>query len=116
MQRRHGSQSVRPGGPAARHSSSRRQGLGVHDGERRDRTGEDDVEPAQAGALVGLGGDDGGGLDDDDPVELQALGRRWPGTTSTWWSTSPWSGAEHAVLDPLSRSAFDTARRVRRRR
>ena len=41
---------------------------------RRDRSGEHDVEPSQAGPLVGLGGGDGGRLDHDDPVELQALG------------------------------------------
>ena len=48
--------------------------LAVHDGQRGDGTGQDDVEPAQARALVGLGSGDGGGLDHDDPVELQALG------------------------------------------
>ena len=48
-----------------------RQRLGVHDHEVPRRAGEHDVEQAQAG---GVGGDEARGLDDDDVVELEALG------------------------------------------
>ena len=43
----------------------------MHDGERLGRAGDRDVEQAQAGAI---GGHELRGLDDDDVVELEALG------------------------------------------
>ena len=62
-------------GEGARRQSSERggEGLAVDDAEVLDRAGHGDVEQAEAPAVVA---GDGGGLDHDDGVELQALGRR----------------------------------------
>jgi len=46
----------------------------VHHRQRLGRAGEGDVEEAKATPLVGRRGDDGGGVDHHDGVELQALG------------------------------------------
>ena len=48
----------------------------VHDDQGRDGAGQADVEPAEAGHLVGLGGGDVGRLDAGHVVELEALGQR----------------------------------------
>ena len=45
----------------------------MQDGQRGDRTGEADVEAAQAGAFVGLAGHDPGRLHQDHVVELEAF-------------------------------------------
>ena len=59
------------GGQAAALREVRR----VHDHQRGDGAGQADVEPAQAGDLVGLAGHDVGRLQQHDVVELQALGQ-----------------------------------------
>ena len=89
-----------------------RQRLRVDDGEAGDGAGQHDVEATQAGALVGLGRRDLGGLEDEHVVELQPLGDGAPGTTSTWWSTSPWV----APRVPCSMPARGERRRAPRRR
>ncbi len=45
----------------------------MDDLQARDGSGQHDVEAAQAGALVGLGGGDGRRLDDDDPVAKMVM-------------------------------------------
>ena len=50
--------------------------IDMEHGQLRDRPGQHHVEPAQPGAPVGLGRSDGRRLDDDDAVELKALGHR----------------------------------------
>ena len=74
---RHGA-SLSESGPAQVGPSSIGQGFGVDDGQRRDGSGEHDVEASQAGALVGLGRGDRGRLDDDRPGRTPGPWRRWP--------------------------------------
>ena len=66
----------------------RRQGLGIHDGERGHRAGQRDVEPVQAAVL---GTNDRGRLDHHDVVELQPLHSR---------DGDQLDAAVDAVLDP----------------
>lgn len=73
--------------------------------QTRHGAGQHDIEPAQTGALVGLGVGDGGRLDHDDPVELQALGDRGRNQVDLMLDVAV-VHSESAVLDPVAGQRF----------
>ena len=73
----------------------------LQDDEAGHGASEDDVEPSQTGALVGLGRRDRGRFEHDDRVELQTLGDRGGYDVDAVLDVTVPS-AEHAVADLLA--------------